>query len=250
MSSISGHVLSQAAYTRRGTCSAKKDLAVLTEDGHLVRVTLWSPNHTFSVAINDKITIARPVAKQYYGQCFATNFRSTISSQSSSSGVMTIRTAVRTGGFKFETFEEIKTRISDQRPAYGYVKATFSSFTNEIWYIGCAKCKKAMAVDKCPSCGVSPRKYARLVAYFEQGDMDFRVTFFSDTLDCLLGTDANSMVASDEGHQQLWEELQSMCGREFGFHVKGQKRAFESEEDGLVEITRWTGRPPFFVFQE
>ena len=231
-------------FKRSSTCSAKMDLLVLIEEKFLVRVTLWPPHNGKNIKGFGTISVERPILKTYEGQCFSTSVISKVQYTEVSPKVYGLLEVSKIGGIKMETIAAIRTRVSDERPGYGFIRGVFLGFDQDIVYEGCKGCK---AKNCGRDCQTGTRKYACVKMFLEIDQIGLKVTVFEDVLDSLLGCRSGSILQEEEGTEALKTKLQGLTDRKIGLKVKVQKRPMQNEEEGSYLQT--TACLPFFVFQ-
>ena len=245
VSKIEGRVISQMMFKRSSTCSAKMDLLVLTVEKILVRITLWPPHNGENIKEFGTISVERPVLKTYEGQCFSTSVISKVQYTEVSPKDYGLLEVSKIGGIKMETIAAIRTRVSDERPGYGFIRGVFLGFDQDIVYEGCKGCK---AKNCGRDCQTGTRKYACVKMFLEIDQIGLKVTVFEDVLDSLLGCRSGSILQdTNDGTEALKTKLQGLTDRKIGLKVKVQKRTMQNGEEGSYLQT--TACLPFFVFQ-
>ena len=232
-------------FKRSSTRSAKLDLLVLIEEKFLVRVTLWPPHNGEIIKGFGTISVERLILKTYEGQCFSTSVISKLQYTEVSPKDYGILEVTTTGGIKFETIAAIRIRVSEDRPGYGFIKANFLGFDQNIVYEGCKSCK---AKNCSKDCQTGSRMFDCIKVLLETDLIGLKDTVFEDVLDSLLGCRSGSILQdTNDGIQALKTKLQGLTDRKIGLKVKVQKRPMQNGEEGsYLQTTAWL---PFFVFQ-
>lgn len=252
---VSGRVVAHHTFKARGTTSEKVEIVIVTEVGHLARVTLWPPHNVNQFEIGDLATIEKPRLLSFYGRSFSTVQKSIVGRSQGERlpevSELRLTTAKTTGGIKFESLDSLRGRVGD-RPSFGYIKGRFVSFEHEFTYAGCSTCKKALKESKmlC-GCGAKAKQWARLkfhIIPLEQGSW-IKITAFDDAVSSLFGQSCDAILAKESGIEQIRSQLDRLMDQTVGFAVKAEQKSFESDEDGTVQYVQFTARKPFFALE-
>jgi len=251
--SLEGRVLAVSKTIQKIGISDRKEIYLLSKEKSVFRVTLWKPLSAIELSINDWVVLSRFQETQFMGRTLSSKSYSDcrVITGKTSEAFDLIRAADICGGFRIESIEELKTKVSPTTASFGFITGLLVSVDLSVHYKACSVCKKAISDQSvvCDThCDSATLLAPKVSLYLECDAQIAKVTLFSESLRSLLATDVDRLVSGDAGREDLKQRLLSMEGVKICMRVKAERREYESDGQS-IEFVQWTGQTPAFFIE-